>query len=206
LTTLAEATAYVAAADPALAKVIKQVGPLRRRAQDPDGGFAALVRAITFQQLAGRAAVAIHGRLRALVETDFGPEAILALTDEQMRGAGLSGAKTAALRDLSAKVLDGTVVLSGRTRLPDDEIVDRLTTVRGIGRWTAEMYLVFQLRRPDVWPVDDLGVRQGYARMHDLDPPPTARELAPLGDPYRPHRTTAAFYCWAAVSPDLDLR
>jgi DNA-3-methyladenine glycosylase II len=206
LTTLAEATAYVAAADPALAKVIKQVGPLRRRAQDPDGGFAALVRAITFQQLAGRAAVAIHGRLRALVETDFGPEAILALTDEQLRAAGLSGAKVAALRDLSAKVLDGTVVLSRRTRLSDDEIVDRLTTVRGIGRWTAEMYLIFELRRPDVWPVDDLGVRQGYARIHDLDPPPPARELGQLGDPYRPHRTVAALYCWAAVSPDLDLR
>ena len=206
MTTLAEATAYVAAADPALAKVIKQVGPLRRRARDPDGGFAALVRAITFQQLAGRAAVAIHGRLRALAETDFGPEAILALTDEQLRAAGLSGAKVAALRDLSAKVLDGTVVLSRRTRLSDDEIVDRLTTVRGIGRWTAEMYLMFELRRPDVWPVDDLGVRQGYARIHDLDPPPTARELGPLGDPYRPHRTVAALDCWAAVSPDLDLR
>jgi len=206
VTTLAEASAYVAAADPAMAKVVARVGPLRQRPRDPDGGFAALVRAITFQQLAGRAAVAIHGRLRALVETDFGPEAVLALTDEQLRAAGLSGAKMAALRDLSAKVLDGTVVLSRRTRLPDDEIVDRLTTVRGIGRWTAEMYLMFELRRPDVWPVDDLGVRQGYARVHGLDPPPTARELGPLGDPYRPFRSAAALYCWAAVSPDLDLR
>jgi DNA-3-methyladenine glycosylase II len=201
-----QAEAHVAAADPAMAKIVEQVGPLRRRPRDPDGGFAALVRAITFQQLAGRAAIAIHGRLRALVEIDFGPETVLALTDEQLRGAGLSGAKMAALRDLSAKVLDGTVVLSRRTRLPDDEIIERLTTVRGIGRWTAEMYLMFELRRPDVWPVDDLGVRQGYARIHGLDPAPTARELGALGDPYRPHRTTAALYCWAAVSPDLDLR
>jgi len=204
--TLADATAAVTALDPALARLVRAAGPLRLRPRDPAGGFAALVRAITFQQLAGRAANAIHGRLRALLGDDVGPEAMLALTDEQLRGAGLSGAKTVALRDLSAKVLDGTVILSRRTRLPDDEIVARLTTVRGIGRWTAEMYLLFELRRPDVWPVDDLGVRQGWATMHAQDPAPTARELTPLGEPFRPHRSVVAFYCWRAVDPELDLR
>lgn len=206
MTTIAEATAAVAAADPALARTIAAVGPLPRRRRDPDGGFAALVRAITFQQLAGRAANAIHSRLRVLLGPDVGPEALLALSDEQLRTAGLSGAKIAALRDLSAKVLDGTVVLSRRTRLSDDEIVARLTTVHGVGRWTAEMYLIFELHRPDVWPVGDLGVRQGWARMHGLDTAPGARELAPLGDPFRPHRTLVALYCWRAVGPDLDLR
>jgi DNA-3-methyladenine glycosylase II len=197
---LAAATKAVAATDPALASLIRRVGPLRSRPRDPDGGFAALVRAITFQQLAGAAAVAIHGRLRALVDGEFGPEALLALSDDELRGAGLSRAKVAALRDLSAKVLDGTVVLSRRTRMSDDEIIKRLTTVRGIGRWTAEMYLIFELGRLDIWPVDDLGVRQGFARIFALEPAPTARELQPLGDRFRPYRTVVALYCWQAVA------
>ncbi|HEY6593204.1 MAG TPA: DNA-3-methyladenine glycosylase 2 family protein [Asanoa sp.] len=197
---LARASRVVADADPAVKKIVELVGPIRSRPRDPDGGFAALVRAITFQQLAGRAAVAIHGRLRALVDGEFGPAAVLALTDEQMRGAGLSRAKIAALRDLAAKVLDGTVVLSPRTTMSDEEIISRLSTVRGIGRWTAEMYLIFQLRRLDVWPVDDLGVRQGYARIFGLDAAPTARELQPLGDRFRPYRSVLALYCWQAAA------
>jgi 3-methyladenine DNA glycosylase/8-oxoguanine DNA glycosylase len=111
----------------------------------------------------------------------------------------LSGNKLASLRDLSAKVLDGTVVLTPSSRLGDDELIASLTTVRGIGRWTAEMYLMFQLRRLDVWPVDDLGVRQGYGLAWKLDPPPSAKELAPLGDRFRPYRSVVARYCWAAV-------
>jgi DNA-3-methyladenine glycosylase II len=197
---LAAATQAVADTDPAVKKIIDTVGPIRSRPRDPEGGFAALVRAITFQQLAGRAAVAIHGRLRALVDGEFGPEAVLALTDEQLRAAGLSHAKIAALKDLSAKVLDGTVVLSRRTRLSDEEIITRLSAVRGIGRWTAEMYLMFELGRLDVWPVDDLGVRQGYARIFGLDPAPTARQLQPLGDRFRPYRSVLALYCWQAAA------
>jgi DNA-3-methyladenine glycosylase II len=197
---LAAATQAVADTDPAVKKIIDIVGPIRSRPRDPEGGFAALVRAITFQQLAGRAAVAIHGRLRALVDGEFGPEAVLALTDEQLRAAGLSHAKIAALKDLSAKVLDGTVVLSRRTRLSDEEIITRLSAVRGIGRWTAEMYLMFELGRLDVWPVDDLGVRRGYARIFGLDPAPTARQLQPLGDRFRPYRSVLALYCWQAAA------
>jgi 3-methyladenine DNA glycosylase/8-oxoguanine DNA glycosylase len=116
-----------------------------------------------------------------------------------LRAAGLSANKLASLRDLTEKVLDGTVVLGG-TRQSDEEIIERLVTVRGIGRWTAEMYLMFELRRLDVWPVDDLGVRQGYGHVWRIDPPPTAKQLVPLGDRFRPYRSVVARYCWEAVA------
>jgi len=191
--------AAVAAADPVLDELVGTVGPIRHRPRDPDGPFGALVRAIVFQQLAGRAAQAIHGRVRALVPGPLVPEALLALPDEELRGAGLSGAKLASIRDLSAKVLDGTVVLEAGARVPDGELITRLVTVRGIGRWTAEMYLMFELRRLDVWPVDDLGVRQGYGLAWGLSPSPTAKELVPLGERFRPYRSIVARYCWEAV-------
>jgi DNA-3-methyladenine glycosylase II len=197
---LAAAIEEVAGRDPALANLIGLAGPIKYRPRDPDSPFGALVRAITFQQLAGAAARAIHGRVRALVEGDLTPEALMELPDEALRGAGLSGAKLAALRDLSAKVLDGTVVLDAKSsKLTDDELVARLTTVRGIGPWTAEMYLMFELRRLDVWPVDDLGVRNGYGLIWGLTPAPTAKELRPLGDRFRPYRSIVARYCWEAV-------
>ena len=105
-----------------------------------------------------------------------------------------------ALRDLSAKVLDGTVVMDDAPTLPDEDVIARLVSVRGIGRWTAEMYLMFELRRPDVWPVDDLGVRQGYGLVFGVEPPPPARRLGPLGDRFRPYRSVAARYMWEAVA------
>jgi DNA-3-methyladenine glycosylase II len=197
---LSTAIAEVAGIDPVLARLVEAAGPIRYRPRDPDGPFGALVRSIVFQQLAGRAANAIHGRVRALVDGPLTPESLTVLADEALRGAGLSAAKLAALRDLSAKVLDGTVMLDGRSRLSDDEIVAQLVTVRGIGRWTAEMYLMFELRRLDVWPVDDLGVRQGYGLAWSVAPPPTARELQPLGDRFRPYRSIVARYCWEAVA------
>jgi DNA-3-methyladenine glycosylase II len=128
----------------------------------------------------------------------------MSLTEPDMRAAGLSRAKTASIRDLAARAQDGTVpddrVLAG---LDDDEIVARLSQVRGIGRWTAEMFLIFQLRRPDVWPVDDLGVRKGYAVAHRLPAPPPPKAMQALGDAYRPWRTVAAWYCWRAVETVL---
>ena len=157
------------------------------------------MRAIVFQHLAGRAAQAIYGRARAAVGDTLTPEALNAASDATLRAAGLSGNKLASLRDLSAKVLDGTVVLSRTSRKSDQELIERLTTVRGIGRWTAEMYLMFQLRRPDVWPVDDLGVRQGYALAWKLDRPPSPKQLEPLGERFRPYRSIVARHCWAAV-------
>jgi 3-methyladenine DNA glycosylase/8-oxoguanine DNA glycosylase len=182
-----------------LADLVARAGPLSYRPRDPDGPFGALVRAIVFQQLAGRAAQAIYGRLRAALEDAVTPERVAALSDADLRAAGLSRNKMASLRDLSAKVLDGTVVLTRTSRRSDEELLARLTTVRGIGRWTAEMYLMFQLRRLDVWPVDDLGVRQGYGLAWGLEPPPTAKQLDPLGDRFRPYRSIVARYCWAAV-------
>jgi DNA-3-methyladenine glycosylase II len=161
--------------------------------------FEVLARAIAYQQLAGRAAATIWGRARALVDGPFTPEAVLALSEEAMRGAGLSGAKTASIRDLAAHVAAGALRL-GRIGAYDDEaIIEQLTLVRGIGRWTAEMFLMFQLGRRDVWPVGDLGVRNGYALIYGVDPVPTAKELAEHGERFRPWRSVAAWYCWRAV-------
>ena len=198
-TSLTAATEEAARRDPVLAHLVLLVGPIGYRPGDPDGHFGALVRSIVFQQLAGSAARAIHARVRATVPGNFTPAALVEVPDETLRAAGLSGNKLLALRDLSAKVIDRTVDLDKSAR-PDDEIIASLVTVRGIGRWTAEMYLMFELRRLDVWPVDDLGVRQGYGLAWNLDPPPSAKELEPLGDRFRPYRSIVARFCWEAVA------
>jgi DNA-3-methyladenine glycosylase II len=197
--THAAAARILAARDPVIAQFLADTGPPRFR-RPLESHFASLVRAIVYQQLAGNAAAAIHGRLIAALGGDVQPEALAALSDESLRAVGLSRNKVASLRDLAARVLDGTVVLAARglSRESDEEIVARLSAVRGIGRWTAEMFLIFQLRRLDVWPVGDLGVRRGYGLAWNVAMP-TARELEPLGDPYRPYRTVAAWYCWRAA-------
>jgi DNA-3-methyladenine glycosylase II len=199
-TSLPAAIDEVATRDPVLAHLVALAGPIKHRARNADGHFGALVRAIVYQQLAGRAAQAIHGRVRAAVGDTLTPETLSAVPDEALRAAGLSANKLASLRDLSAKILDGTVDLHRSSRLSDDELIAALVTVRGIGRWTAEMYLMFELRRFDVWPVDDLGVRQGYGLAWRLAPPPSAKELDPLGDRFRPYRSIVARYCWEAVA------
>lgn len=184
---------------PAFAGLIDRHGPCpvgRRRSRSH---FEALVRAIVYQQLAGRAAAAIYGRFRALVPGPLTADAVLALPETAMRGAGLSGAKTASIRDLTAHVATGTVPLARISRLPDDEIVDRLVVVRGIGRWTAEMFLIFQLGRVDVWPAGDLGVRKGIADLAELAAVPTEREMPAVGARFSPHRSVAAWYCWRAA-------
>ena len=204
-TTARRARSYTAAAtilaerDPVMRRLVTDAGPARVR-PPTDSHFEALVRAIVYQQLAGRAAAAIHGRLIAALDGQVEPVPLLSLPDETLRSVGLSGAKAASLRDLSAKVLDGTVVLdpAGLRRESDSEVVDRLTTVRGIGKWTAEMYLMFQLRRLDVWPTGDLGVRKGFGLAWGI-PTPTAKQLEPLGDPFRPYRSVVAWYCWRAA-------
>jgi DNA-3-methyladenine glycosylase II len=197
--THSEAAGILAARDPVIARLVDETGPPRLR-RSPGSGFATLVRAIVYQQLAGRAAAAIHGRLLAALDGDPQPESLLALSDETFRAAGLSGAKVASLRDLAAKVADGSVLLSPRalSRQSDDEVVARLSSVRGIGRWTAEMFLMFHLRRLDVWPTGDLGVRRGFGLAWQIQTP-TARQLEPLGDPYRPYRSVVAWYCWRAA-------
>jgi DNA-3-methyladenine glycosylase II len=197
--THAQAARILAAQDPVIAELVAQTGlPRIRRAGE--SGFAALVRAIVYQQLAGAAARAIHGRLLAAMDGDLEPERLLALPDEALRAAGLSGAKVASLRDLAAKISDGTVALSPRalSRQSDEEIAARLSSVRGIGRWTAEMFLLFQLRRLDIWPTGDLGVRRGYGLAWKI-PMPTPRQLDLLGEPYHPYRSVVAWYCWRAA-------
>jgi DNA-3-methyladenine glycosylase II len=188
----------LAARDPAIARLVEAAGPPRLR-KPHDTHFEALVRSILYQQLAGAAAAAIHARLVALVDGVVVPERILALSPEALRGAGLSGNKAASITDLSARVLDGSVVLDPRRlgRESDEDVIARLSAVRGIGRWTAEMFLLFQLRRMDVWPTGDFGVRKGNGLAHGV-PMPTPKVLEGLGDIYRPYRSVAAWYCWRA--------
>ena len=196
---LTQACLELAKRDPALGRVIHDAGPWKRGKPNPDGPFGALVRSIAFQQLAGAAAATIHGRFRVLVDGPLTPEAVLALEEPDLAGAGLSGSKRAAIRDLAEKVAEGTVRLDRLGRMSDEAIIEMLCGVRGIGVWTAEMLLLFELRRPDVWPTGDLGVRSGYALAHGLTDAPSAKELEELGQPYRPWRSVAAHYCWEAV-------
>jgi DNA-3-methyladenine glycosylase II len=193
------AAAQLARRDPVIARLVAEAGPIRLH-KSGDTHFAALVRSIVYQQLAGAAASAIHGRLVAAMGGKVEPEVLIDLPTESMRAAGLSLNKTTSLKDLASKVLDGTVELrpSRLAREPDAEVIARLTTVRGIGEWTAHMFLMFQLRRLDVWPTGDLGVRRGYGLAWGI-PMPTAKELGPLGDPFRPYRSVVAWYCWRAV-------
>ena len=164
--------------------------------------FDALAESIAYQQLNGKAAAAIWNRVRALYpkRKRLDPAKVLATPDETLRAAGLSRAKIAAIKDLAAKTLDGTVPSSrALLRMSDDEIVARLTTVRGIGRWTVEMLLLFDLGRPDVWPVDDYGVRKGFAKTFGRRKLPTPKQLMKLGEKWRPHRSVAAWYFWRAL-------
>jgi len=193
------AAAILAERDPVLHRLVAEVGLARVR-PPAETHFQALARAIVYQQLAGAAAAAIYGRLIAALDGGVTPERMLSLSADTMRSVGLSGNKTASLRDLAAKVLDGTVVLDPpRLRAESDaEVIARLTGVRGIGVWTAQMFLMFQLRRLDVWPTGDLGVRKGFGLAWEI-PTPTAKQLEPLGDPYRPYRSVVAWYCWRAA-------
>lgn len=201
----------LAVADPVMGRLIDAVGPLRLEVSDEGGAYEMLLRSIVFQQLAGAAAATIFGRVCALVDPPRvpTPREIRRLSDDKLRSAGLSRPKLAAIRDLAAKAEDGTVpplaLLSG---LSDDEIVERLVTVRGIGRWTVEMFLIARLGRPDVLPVDDYGVRKGFARWYGGELP-SPRELGEYGERWAPYRTAASWYLWRAndlLLTDADAR
>jgi DNA-3-methyladenine glycosylase II len=197
--TFSRAAAALARRDPVMAKLIDQAG-IFRLPRPTNTHFAAIAESILYQQLAGAAAAAIHRRFLDLFDGNLSPERLLALPPRKLRGAGLSGAKVAAVRDLAAKVAAGIVPLHRIGRLSDEEIIESLSVVRGIGRWTAEMFLIFQLRRLDVWPVGDYGVRTGYALAYGLPTLPTPKELQASGERFRPYRTVAAWYCWRAVT------
>lgn len=190
------------AADPAFGPWVQRIGPVRLP-ESTEGPFYYLARTICYQQLAGAAARTIHGRFVDALNREVTPEAVLGTPEKVLRAAGLSGSKLRAIRDLADKILGGEVVVDDLEEQPDDEVVRRLTRVWGIGEWTAQMYLMFRLRRPDVWPVGDLGVRSGYAKAHAMDPAPAAAALDPLGEPYRPWRSAVAFYCWRILDTEL---
>jgi DNA-3-methyladenine glycosylase II len=194
-----EAARILARRDPVIARLVEDAG-LPSIPRPTESHFAALVRSVTHQQLAGAAAQAIHGRLVHTLGDEVTPERLLATPTEELRAAGLSGNKVLSLQDLATKVLDGTVVLEPRrlARESDEEVVARLTAVRGIGKWSAEMFLMFQLQRLDVWPTGDLGVRKGFGLAWGIAMP-TAKELDALGEPYHPYRSIVAWYCWRAT-------
>jgi DNA-3-methyladenine glycosylase II len=196
-------TAYrILRRDPVMAALIETVGPVRLGERPAHPPFDALVRAIAHQQLHGAAAQRILERFAALAsDGPFpAPQQVLATPDAQLRAVGFSFAKVAALKDLASKTLAGLVPTPAELEsLEDTEIIERLTAVRGIGRWTVEMLLIFQLRRPDVLPVGDFGVRNGFRLAYRLRGMPTPRGLATYGERWGPHRSIAAWYLWRAV-------
>jgi DNA-3-methyladenine glycosylase II len=198
----AEATAALSSADRKLARLIERVGPFTLRPEKMQSPFQALLRAIVYQQLTGKAAATILGRVHELCPGPARVEAaeILALSEERLRGAGLSRSKVLAVRDLAAKTLDGTVpTLARLKKMSDSEVISRLVAVRGIGPWTAEMLLIFRLGRPDVLPTSDFGIRKGFVLTFGGSDLPSAKELLARGERWRPYRSVASWYLWRAV-------
>src|SRR3954462_13575649 len=193
---------YLAQSDPRFAALIARARPLEPRASVLARPFDALAESIAYQQLSGKAAATIWGRGRALYPKLkwLDPKQVLATPDETLRRCGLSTSKTIALKDLAAKTIDGTVPKApALARMSDEEIIERLTAVRGIGRWTVEMLLLFDLGRPDVWPVNDYEVQKGYAKTFGKRKLPTAKQLQKIGEKWRPYRSVAAWYFWRAL-------
>jgi len=199
------AVAHLQAADPVLARIIDAVGPFTLEPRD--GSFRSLARAIFFQQLAGPAARAILNRVLAALATDdqrfFTPQQLLAASDEQLRAAGLSRQKLGYLRDLSEKFASGELSEGEFTSLDDEEVIHRTTSVKGIGRWTAEMFLIFSLGRPDVLPVDDLGVRRGFQIAYGLAELPKPEQMRRIAEPWRPYRSVGTWYMWRSLGVTL---
>jgi len=197
---MAEAAALLKAKDPALAVLIERHGPPPRRRAVPVGQrFGSLAEIIVYQQLAGNAAAAIHGRFESALGGTVSPETVLAAPPAVLTSSGLSGSKAASIRDLAERAAAGEIDLARMGRLSDEAVVEQLTRVRGIGPWTAHMFLLGTLGRLDVWPVGDYGVRAGFGRAWGMAGTPTPKELMPLGEPFRPYRSLVAWYCWRVV-------
>ena len=196
------AVKHLRAADPVLGRLISEIGPFRLQLDDTKGIFGMLAKAIVYQQLTGRAAATIFARLQGLFpgsEERPAAEQILAASDEMLRGAGLSRSKVLSLRDLAQRGAAGEIPdLAEIRRMPDEEVIERLTAVRGIGRWTVEMLLIFRLGRPDILPADDYGVRKGFASAYDRELP-SRKDLATYGLRWVPYRTVASWYLWRAA-------
>jgi methylated-DNA-[protein]-cysteine S-methyltransferase len=215
-----EAVRTLTLGDPILGKHIAKTGPLRLQLKETEGTFAALAESIVYQQLSGRAAATIFGRVRALYPGGrLDPKKLLATDDARLRGAGLSAAKLASLKDLAARTAAGEIpTLRELARMDDETIVERLTAVRGVGRWTVEMLLIFRLGRPDVLPVADYGIRKGFARLFPSpakggrtksgpDELPDAAAMQRRGERWKPFRSVASWYLWRALdtaTPDVE--
>src|SRR3954470_11629699 len=197
-----KALKHLAGSDPRFADLIARSRRFDVVANELVRPFDALAESIAYQQLSGKAAATIWGRVRGLYGKRkwLDPEAVLKTPDEKLRAAGLSGTKVAALKDLAAKTLDGTVPRRRElVRMTDEEIIERLTKVRGIGRWTVEMLLLFELGRLDVWPVGDYGVQKGFAKTFGRRKLPTPKQFQKIGEKWRPYRSVAAWYFWRAL-------
>jgi 3-methyladenine DNA glycosylase/8-oxoguanine DNA glycosylase len=198
--TPAQVAALIVRRDPMFKPVVSQVGPPpRRRSSRVDDRFAALVRSITFQLLATKAADTIHGRVRELCGPSVTTESVVAVGVDQLRAAGLSRTKAEAMVELAYQVSDQRVQLTRHGRMSDDDVILDVTKVRGIGPWTAHMYLLGALARVDVWPVGDFGVRSGWSIVHGLQEIISADELRGVGDRFEGVRSSVAWYCWQAV-------
>ena len=197
--TLRKAEARLRRSDPVLAAIMRDVGPCRLRTDETGGAFAALVESIVYQQITGKAAASIYGRVRKLIKRRHPrPHDILAATEEALRGAGLSRQKVAYLRDLAEKVRDG-LKLHVLGRLEDEAVIETLIEVKGIGRWTVEMFLIFRLGRLDVLPVHDYGIRKAMQRAYRLRKLPNPDRMRRLAEPWRPYRSVACWYLWRSL-------
>ena len=193
--------AHLKACDTKLSLLIDKVGEFKLRLDAAPSPFESLLESILYQQLHGKAAATIFGRIKALGENGRppNPEKMLRIPAKRLRKAGLSGAKVAAFRDLAKKTIAGVVpTLEDAQKLSDQELVDRLISVRGIGAWTVEMFLIFRLGRPDVLPIHDLGVKKGWSVAYNKKHMPTPKNLLKFGERWRPYRTVASWYMWRA--------
>ncbi len=196
----AKARRHLMRRDPALAALVKQFGACGLASSNELDRFAMTVRSIVSQQLSARAATTIHGRvLAALPAGRATPDAILAIAEDRLRACGLSRAKVASVRDLASKITDGSLALDSLDALDDEAVIDALTTVRGIGRWSAEMFLIFRLGRPDILPVGDVGVQRAMRRLYGLRKHPSPARMTELARPWKPYRSVACWYLWRSL-------
>jgi 3-methyladenine DNA glycosylase/8-oxoguanine DNA glycosylase len=198
---LSEATKYLAERDECLKRLIEEALPFQIDIADAQSPYEALLEAIAYQSISGKAAATIYGRIKALSSNGRAPtpQEMLKLRKPVLRKAGLSGAKVLAMKDLAQKTIDGVVPsFEEAQKLSDDELVERLVSVRGIGAWTVEMFLIFRLGRPDVLPIHDLGVKKGWSVTYGKKHMPKPKELLAFGERWRPYRTVASWYMWRA--------
>jgi DNA-3-methyladenine glycosylase II len=188
--------------DPVLGAAIKRIGPCALASRQRNDHLSALAGAIVSQQLSTKAAATIFGRFLALFPDGEipGAAAIAAIDDGALRGVGLSGQKVGYVRDLCGRIADGRLRLDELDALPDDDVIERLTSVKGFGRWTAEMFLMFRLHRPDVLPADDLGIVKAVQKLYGLRKTPDAKRILRIGEAWRPYRSVASWYLWQSLT------